>query len=63
MLQNDRFYVGADDNAVQVLMLKDGATDGFATRFTAPATHLAFNQSGSVLLAGARSQIITSGVN
>ena len=34
--------------------MKDGEADGFAARFTAPATHIVFDKSGIKMLAGAR---------
>ncbi|KAI0215234.1 WD repeat and HMG-box DNA-binding protein 1 [Lamellibrachia satsuma] len=51
--KNERFYTASDDNAVRAHTLTEGDVDRIVTRFTAPATHLAFNCAGSKLIAGA----------
>lgn len=49
-----RFYVAADDNAVQSYLIESGEPDGMVVRFTAHVTHLVVSQSGRLLVAGAR---------
>lgn len=45
--------VTASDNVVQAFTFPEGSPDGILTRFTAPVNHLCFNQSGTILVAGA----------
>lgn len=54
LFQNGHFYTASDSNTVQVHTFPDGSPDGLVTRFTAPVTHMCFNESGSHLLAGSR---------
>ncbi|KAK2174448.1 hypothetical protein NP493_801g02049 [Ridgeia piscesae] len=51
--KNERFYTASDDNTIRAHTLSEGDADGIVTRFTAPATHITFNHSGSRLIAGA----------
>jgi len=45
--------VTACDNSVQAFTFPEGSPDGILTRFTAPVNHIYFNQSGTVMVAGA----------
>lgn len=53
-LKGNRFFVAADDNAVQAYLLKEGEPDGLIVRFTAHATHICINSAGTMLISGAR---------
>ncbi|KAL9958070.1 hypothetical protein ACROYT_G035038 [Oculina patagonica] len=45
--------VTASDNSVQAFTFPEGSPDGILTRFTAAVNHICFNQSGTILAAGA----------
>lgn len=45
--------VTACDNSVQAFTFPEGSPDGILTRFTAPVNYICFNQSGTVMVAGA----------
>lgn len=51
--KGNRYFVATDTNTVQAYTFPDGSPDGILTRFTAPASHIILNKSGSTLIAGA----------
>jgi len=53
-LQNERLYAATDGNAIESYLFEDGQPDGVLSRFSAPATHMCFSSSGSVVVVGAR---------
>lgn len=48
----DHFYVGSDTNYVQAYTFPEAKRDGIVSRFTAPVTHIAISQDGSLIAAG-----------
>jgi len=52
--QNERLYAATDANAVESYLFEDGQPDGILTRFSSHATHMCFNNSGSIIVVGAR---------
>ncbi|KAJ7390586.1 WD repeat and HMG-box DNA binding-domain containing protein 1 [Desmophyllum pertusum] len=53
LVVKNKKIVTASDNSVQAFTFPEGSPDGILTRFTAPVNHICFNQSGTVLAAGA----------
>ncbi|KAF7643114.1 hypothetical protein LDENG_00244900, partial [Lucifuga dentata] len=51
-LKNGKLVTASSNNMVQIHTFPDGDPDGILTRFTANATHVAFNSSGSRIAAG-----------
>ncbi|XP_041844962.1 WD repeat and HMG-box DNA-binding protein 1 isoform X2 [Melanotaenia boesemani] len=51
-LKKGKLVTASSNNTVQIHTFPDGDPDGILTRFTANATHVAFNSSGSRVAAG-----------
>ena len=54
LLQNERLYAATDSNAVESYLFEDGQPDGVLTRFSSCATHICFNNVGSIAIVSAR---------
>ncbi|ELT99505.1 hypothetical protein CAPTEDRAFT_108416 [Capitella teleta] len=51
-VKNQKFYSSCDDNTIAVHTFPSWEKDGLITRFTAPVTHMTFDESGETLVAG-----------